>query len=65
MTEGATRIFGTGRKKDAAEDFESQRDGFHAKIGQLTVELDFMRKKSKQLGLYGIVPSWSKRIILN
>jgi poly(A) polymerase Pap1 len=34
-----------------AKDSESQRDGRHAKIGQLTIELDFMRKKSKQLGL--------------
>ena len=46
-----TPIFGGGRRKEADEDFESQRDGLHAKIGQLTVELDFMRKKSKQLGL--------------
>ena len=51
MAEGATGIFGGGRKKEADEDFESQRDGLHAKIGQLTIELDFMRKKSKQLGL--------------
>lgn len=51
MTEGATGIFGGGRKKEADEDFENQRDGLHAKIGQLTIELDFMRKKSKQLGL--------------
>jgi hypothetical protein len=34
-----------------AKDFESQRDGLHAKIGQLTIALDFMRKKSKQPGL--------------
>jgi transposase len=51
MAEGATGIFGSGRKKDSNEDFERQRDELHAKIGQLTIELDFMRKKSKQLGL--------------
>jgi transposase len=51
MTEGATGIFTSGRKKDTGEDFERQRDELHAKIGQLTIELDFMRKKSKQLGL--------------
>lgn len=39
-----------GEKADG-EDFERQRDELHAKIGQLTVEVDFLRKKSKQLGL--------------
>jgi transposase len=51
MTEGATGIFGRGPEKADAEDFERQRDELHAKIGQLTVEVDFLRKKSKQLGL--------------
>jgi transposase-like protein len=51
MTEGATGIFGRGLEKSDAEDFERQRDELHAKIGQLTVEVDFLRKKSKQLGL--------------
>lgn len=51
MTEGASSIFGRGRAKAASEDFERQRDDLHAKIGQLTVEVDFLRKKSKQLGL--------------
>lgn len=51
MAEGATGIFGSGRVKTDAEDFERQRDELHAKIGQLTVEVDFLRKKSKQLGL--------------
>lgn len=40
--EGGTR--GSG-------DFEKERDQLHSKIGQLTVELDFVTKKSKQLGL--------------
>jgi len=51
MAEGATGIFGPGRAKSDTEDFERQRDELHAKIGQLTVEVDFLRKKSKQLGL--------------
>lgn len=51
MTEGATGIFGSTREKTDTEDFERQRDELHAKIGQLTVEVDFLRKKSKQLGL--------------
>lgn len=51
MAEGASTIFGPGREKTESEDFERQRDELHAKIGQLTVEVDFLRKKSKQLGL--------------
>ena len=51
MTEGATGIFGSTREKAETEDFERLRDELHAKIGQLTVEVDFLRKKSKQLGL--------------
>ena len=51
MTEGASGVFGPGRAKAENEDFERQRDELHAKIGQLTVEVDFLRKKSKQLGL--------------
>jgi transposase-like protein len=51
MTEGATGLFSSGREKTGTEDFEHQRDALHAKIGQLTIEVDFLRKKSKQLGL--------------
>lgn len=51
MTAGASGVFGPGRAKAETEDFERQRDELHAKIGQLTVEVDFLRKKSKQLGL--------------
>ena len=51
MIEGASGIFGPGRQKAETEDFERERDELHAKIGQLTVEVDFLRKKSKQLGL--------------
>jgi transposase len=48
-----------------AKDSETQRDGLRAKIGQLTIELDFMRKKSKQPGLWGIAPSWSAKPGIN
>ena len=51
MTEGAAEVFGSGGGKTEAGDFERQRDELHAKIGQLTIEVDFLRKKSKQLGL--------------
>lgn len=32
-------------------DFEAEREALHAKIGELTVKVDFLAKKSKQLGL--------------
>jgi transposase len=51
ITDGASGLFGAGREKADAGDLERQRDQLHAKIGQLTVEVDFLRKKSKQLGL--------------
>ena len=39
------------RRKKKGDGFESEREKLHSKIGQLTVELDFAIKKSKQLGL--------------
>jgi len=51
MAEGATRVFEGGPARAEAEDFEAERSKLHAKIGQLAVEVDFLTKKSKQLGL--------------
>jgi transposase len=52
MTAGAAGVFGPGpRGGSPAGDIERERDELHAKIGQLVVEVDFLRKKSKQLGL--------------
>jgi len=52
MTAGAAGVFGPGpRGGSEAADLERERDELHAKIGQLVVEVDFLRKKSKQLGL--------------
>ena len=51
MTEGASSIFGSERAKNRPADDEQLRDQLHSKIGQLTIEVDFLRKKSKQLGL--------------
>ena len=51
MAEGAAGVFGGGRGKADAEAFEGERKDLHSKIGQLTVEVDFLRKKSRQLGL--------------
>jgi transposase len=51
MHEGATDVFVSGKSKNKSEDFEKERSELHAKIGQQAVELDFLTKKSKQLGL--------------
>ena len=51
MLDGATDLFGAGKKKSTQEDLEAQKDKLHAKIGQQAIEIDFLRKKSKQLGL--------------
>lgn len=51
MMEGAAEAFGSGRAKTAEEDFDRERKRLQAKIGELTIDLDFLREKSKQLGL--------------
>jgi transposase-like protein len=51
MTESVSDLFGAGRKKTGQEDFEREKNELHAKIGQQAVEIDFLTKKSKQLGL--------------
>ena len=51
MAEGAASVFGSGGGRTDSEDFERERAQLHAKIGQQAVELDWLTKKSKQLGL--------------
>ena len=51
MSEGVSSLFGPGRTKLNDEEFERERKDLHSKIGQLAVEVDFLREKSKQLGL--------------
>ena len=51
MAQGASEVFEGGGKKAQESDFDRERDNLHRKIGQLSVELDWLRKKSKQLGL--------------
>ena len=51
MTERAARIFTASTAQESGGDFEKEREKLQSKIGQLTVEVDFLRKKSKQLGL--------------
>ncbi len=51
MAQGAASVFGSGAGKGEAADFERERSQLHAKIGQQAIELDWLTKKSKQLGL--------------
>jgi hypothetical protein len=51
MAEGAAGIFGQSSGKADSGDFERERAQLHAKIGQQVIELDWLTKKSKQLGL--------------
>jgi len=51
MVEGAPQAFGPGRGRMAEEDFDRERKKLQAKIGELTIDVDFLREKSKQLGL--------------
>ena len=44
-------IFSSGRKKSPDEQYEREKAQLHAKIGQQAIEIDFLTKKSKQLGL--------------
>ena len=50
LIENISGVF-EGGKRAGKEDFEKERQRLHSKIGQLTVEVDFLEKKSKQLGL--------------
>lgn len=54
LLEGASGVFTDGGGAVSWVDeasLEKVCDPLHAKIGKLTVELDWLRKKSKQLGL--------------
>jgi transposase-like protein len=51
MLKGAAGLFGPDAGRSGVEDFERERDRLHAKIGEQAVALDWLAKKSKQLGL--------------
>ena len=55
----AGSVFETGRQQEQ-EDFSAERTDLHSKIGELTVKLDFVVKKSKQLGVWSGLPDSSK-----
>lgn len=54
----AGSVFETGRQQEQ-EDFSAERTDLHSKIGELTVKLDFVVKKSKQLGVWSGLPDSS------
>jgi len=52
VLERASNVFEPGAgSSQSDEEFDRERAELHAKIGELTVKLDFLRKKSKQLAL--------------
>lgn len=51
MAANAAMVFDPQAAKAGAEDFEAERQRLHAKIGEQAVALDWLAKKSKQLGL--------------
>jgi transposase len=42
---------GGGKSKDAQAEWEQEKSQFYQKIGQLEMERDWLKKKSKQLGI--------------
>lgn len=51
MQEGVCGVFDRRGRNASEADFEREREHLKAIIGDLTVKLEFMTKKSKQLGL--------------
>lgn len=51
LEEDLSTVFEQGNKKRGQNELEKERDKLHSKIGQLTIEVDWLKKKSKQLGL--------------
>lgn len=51
MAANAAVVFDPKAAKAESNEFEAERQRLHAKIGQQAVELDWLAKKSKQLGL--------------
>jgi transposase-like protein len=58
LSEQAGSVFEGGKSREV-EDFDKEREGLHSKIGEPTVQLDFVVKKSKQLGVWGGLPNSS------
>lgn len=63
MIEQSSSVFerGSGQAAQPAETFERERTQLHSKIGELTVQVDFLQRKSRQLGLSDELPTWLKK----
>jgi len=46
-------LFSTAKRNssDSPVDFDQEREALHAKIGEQAVQIDFLKKKCKQLGV--------------
>ncbi len=51
LQERLAGVFERDAPEGGTEDFERERTLLHSKIGELLVEVDFLRKKSRQLGV--------------
>jgi len=60
LLEQSSSVFEAGKEQAQNEDFERERAALHSKIGELSVQVDFLRKKSIQLGVWDGPASWSK-----
>lgn len=60
LQERLALVFDNTRQNGSGEDFEQERQALRSKIGELTVQVDFLQKKSRQLGLGSDLPSWLK-----
>jgi transposase len=58
LSKHAQNVFENSRQRET-EDFSAERTDLHSKIGELTVQLDFVVKKSKQLGVWSGLPNSS------
>ena len=52
VLESAAGVFGRGREKvDQTAEAEKQKERLERKVGQLVVEVDWLKKKCKELGI--------------
>ena len=51
LLEDASSLFEGKRPSNCQDDWENERERLHAKIGQQSVEIDWLAKKCKQLHL--------------
>ena len=52
LLDGAASVFeGGGEARRSEEAMDKERAQYERKIGQLTIEMDWLQKKSKELGL--------------